>query len=114
VNNRRERGGNTTWFQREATIRPNEELIPSSINQYMVGFAHSLHIQSDLNPKIKLCPLDDMCTVYVRLRFLLTFAKLAPRAGFSTLKKIKFWSFPDYEIKYIHRFKLIYRVFTSY
>jgi hypothetical protein len=76
----------------------------------MVGFAHSLHIQSDLNPKIKLRPLDDMCTVYVRLRFLLTFAKLAPQAGFSTLKKIKFWSFPDYEIKYIHRFKLIYRV----
>ena len=59
----------------------NEELIPSSINQYMVGFAHSLHIQSDLNPKIKLYPLDGMRTVYVRLRFLL---KLAPQAGFST------------------------------
>ena len=31
-----------------------QELIPSSINQYMVGLVHSLHMQSELNPKKKL------------------------------------------------------------
>jgi hypothetical protein len=30
-----------------------QELIPSSVNHYMVGFVHSLHMQSDLNPKKK-------------------------------------------------------------
>ena len=33
-------------------------LIPSSINQYMVGFVHSLHMKSDLNPKKKLYPFS--------------------------------------------------------
>jgi len=35
-----------------------QELIPSSINQYMVGFVHSLHMQSDLNPKKKVYPFE--------------------------------------------------------
>ena len=35
-----------------------QELIPSSINQYMVGFVHSLHMQSDLNPKKKVYPFS--------------------------------------------------------
>ena len=35
-----------------------QKLIPSSINQYMVGFAHSLHIQSNLNPKKKVYPFS--------------------------------------------------------
>jgi hypothetical protein len=79
----------------------NEELIPSSINQYMVGFAHSLHIQSDLNPKISLYPLDDMRTVYVRLRFLLTFAKrgvfdvLVVKSEFQYALKMKISRVPD-------------------
>jgi len=34
------------------------KLIPSSINQYMVGFVHSLHMQSDLNPKKKVYPFS--------------------------------------------------------
>ncbi len=35
-----------------------QELILSSINQYMVGFVHSLRIQSDLNPKKKVYPFS--------------------------------------------------------
>ena len=35
-----------------------QELIPSSINQYMVGFVNSLHMQSDLNPKKKIYPFS--------------------------------------------------------
>jgi hypothetical protein len=35
-----------------------QKLIPSSINQYMVGFTHSLHMQSDLNPKKKVYPFS--------------------------------------------------------
>jgi len=67
----------------------------------MVGFAHSLHIQSDLNPKINLYPLDDMRTVYVRLRFLLTFAKrgvfdvLVVKSEFQYALKMKISRVPD-------------------
>ena len=35
-----------------------QELISSSINQYMVGFVHSLHMQIDLNPKKKVYPFS--------------------------------------------------------
>ena len=35
-----------------------QKLIPSSINHYMVGFVHSLHMQSDLNPKKKVHPFS--------------------------------------------------------
>ena len=35
-----------------------QELILSSINQYMVGFVHSLHMQSDLNTKKKVYPFS--------------------------------------------------------
>jgi len=35
-----------------------QKLIPSSINDYMVGFVHSLYMQSDLNPKKKVYPFS--------------------------------------------------------
>ncbi len=35
-----------------------QELILSSINHYMVDFVHSLHMQSDLNPKKKVSPFS--------------------------------------------------------
>ena len=40
------------------TLYMKQKLIPSSINDYMVGFVHSLYMQSDLNPKKKVYPFS--------------------------------------------------------